>query len=153
MRAAHDERPDPVCIVAAVSEHHCLRLQSGQQIPTQPVIVRFTGRNSKPHGHPVGVNNNVKLHRGICNTSGMLVHAHHRSTDHLHRGIMCRSKCVHDTCPDPCPPSTDESIVAGCRGAIDVRKIAPRRTRPQYPKDTIENTPIIHACRAARLVW
>jgi hypothetical protein len=61
-------------------------------------------------------------------------------------------KPAHDACPDPRSPPTKEPILAGSAGTIDVWKIAPRRTRPQYPEDAIENTPIIHAGNAARLV-
>ena len=159
-----DERPDPVCIVAAVSEHHCLRPQAGQQSRTQPIVVRFTGRYSEPHWQSIGVNNHVKLARqsapraanrlarAVSNASGMLVDAHHRGVDHLHRGIMCGCQRVHDACPDACPPPTNEPIVAGGTRAIDVWKIAPGRARSQYPEDAIENAPIIHTGHAARLV-
>jgi hypothetical protein len=43
----------------------------------------------------------------------MLMDAHHRRVDHLHRGIMCGGQCAHDACPDPCPPPPNEPIVAG----------------------------------------
>ena len=65
---------------------------------------------------------------------------------------MCGGKPAHDACPDPRSPPTNETIVAGCAGAIGVWKIAPRRTRSQYPEDAIENTPVIHAGNAARLI-
>jgi hypothetical protein len=58
-----DQRPDSVCIVAAVSEHHCSRPQTDQQSRTQPIIMRFTGCYSEPHWQSIGVNNRVKLAR------------------------------------------------------------------------------------------
>jgi hypothetical protein len=159
-----DERSDPVFVLTAVSERQRLRLQSGQESRTQPDIVRFTGRYSKPHWQPIGVNDNVKLARkstprsanrlrgGISNASGMLVDTHHQRVDHLHRGVMCSGQRVHDACPDSGPLPTNETIVAGGSGALDVRNNAPRRARPQYPEDSVENTSTIHTCHAARLV-
>ncbi len=138
-------------------------LYADAQTPQAKLALLRQGLPSR-YWKSIGVNNHVKLARksaprsanrlarAISNTSGKLVDAHHRGVDHLHRGIMCGGQCVHDACPDSCPPPTNEPIVAGRTRAIDVRKIAPRRTRPQYPEDAIENTPIIHTRHAARLV-
>jgi hypothetical protein len=44
-----------------------------------------------------------------------------------------------------------EKHVAGA-GHINFRQVPPRRPRPQDPEDAIEDTPVVHAGNAARLV-
>ena len=82
----------------------------------------------------------------------MLVHADDRRIDHLHGRIMSGGQRLHDPVPDASPPPANEPIVASRTGSVAFRQIAPWRARPQDPEDAVEDTPVVHAGNAARLV-
>jgi hypothetical protein len=52
----------------------------------------------------------------VRDTGAMLVHAHDRSIDHLHRRIMTISQRIHDLVPDASPPPTNEAILTSGTG-------------------------------------
>src|SRR5258706_16262070 len=83
----------------------------------------------------------------------MLMNAHHRCVDHLHRHVMRSCQCIHDVFPDTSLPPTNEPIVAGGTRTVNFRKISPWRTRAQHPEYAIENASIIDAWHAARFSW
>ena len=58
----------------------------------------------------------------------VLVHAHDRRVDHLHRRVMSGGERIHDLVPDASPAPANEAIVAGGMGTEALRQIAPRRT-------------------------
>ena len=80
------------------------------------------------------------------------MHADNRGVDHLHGCIMRSSKRPNNLAPDPSLSPTDEAVVAGGVRTKAVGQIAPRGSGPQNPKDAVEDTPVIHAGHAARLV-
>src|SRR5262249_13388606 len=82
----------------------------------------------------------------------VLMPADDRGVDHLHRRIMSGGQRLHDLVPDAGPLPADKAVVAGRTGPADFRQIAPRRARPQDPEYAIEDTPVVHAGNAARLV-
>jgi hypothetical protein len=84
----------------------------------------------------------------------MLMHADNRRVDHLHGGVMGASQSVHDLGPDADarPPPANDAIVAGGVGAEAAGQIAPRCSRSQDPEDAIEDTTVVHAAQATRLV-
>jgi hypothetical protein len=89
---------------------------------TQPIVVRFTGREGEMDRQAIGVLHRVNLARQapsrarhilvivVRDTGAVLVHAHDRGIDHLHRRIMTGSQRIHDLIPDASPPPTN-----GCR--------------------------------------
>jgi hypothetical protein len=58
----------------------------------------------------------------------MLVHAHDRGIDHLHRRIMTGSQRIHDLVPYASPPPTNEAIVTSSAGTKGLWQGAPWRT-------------------------
>jgi hypothetical protein len=82
----------------------------------------------------------------------MLVHAHDRRIDHVHRRIMSSGESLHDPVPDAGPPPANEPIVASRTGSVGFRQITPRRARPQDAEDTIEDTPVVYPGDVARFV-
>ena len=117
----------------------------------------LAGSDAQAHWRSVGINNgvhpcwSVRLANGpcvlpVCRDRGpMLVHAHDRRIDHLHRRIMSSGQHLHDPVPDAGPPPANEPIVASGTGSVGLRQIAPRCARPQDPEGTIEETPVIYA--------
>jgi hypothetical protein len=61
-------------------------------------------------------------------TGAVLVHAHDRGVDHLHRSVMSGGQDIHDLIPDASAAPTNEAIVAGGVGTKALWQIAPRRT-------------------------
>ena len=59
---------------------------------------------------------------------------------------MSRALGVHDALPDACATPSDEPIVAGGPRSVSGRKIPPRCTRSQDPKNAIEHAPIPPIC-------
>src|SRR5215475_8880466 len=58
----------------------------------------------------------------------------------------------HDFGPDArLPPANEAIVTSGVRAEV-VRQVAPWRPRSQDPEDAIEDTTVIHAWHAARLV-
>jgi hypothetical protein len=65
---------------------------------------------------------------------------------------MSAGECAHDLGPDARSPPANETIVTSGLRAEVVRQVAPWRARSQDPEDAIEDTTVIHAWHAARLV-
>src|SRR5271170_7808971 len=80
------------------------------------------------------------------------MYADNGCVDHLDCRIMRGSERSHDLSPDASPSPTNEAVVAGGVRAVAVREITPRRARPQDPKDAVQNTAVIQARIATRLV-
>src|ERR1035438_232448 len=103
----------------------------------------------------IGVDDRVNLARqpalptahilmGIVRDTGpVLVYAHNGGIDHLYRRIVTSGQRIHDPVPYS-PTPTNEAIVAGRAGTVDLRQIAPRRTRTQDPKDAVEHATVIY---------
>ena len=49
----------------------------------------------------------------VRDAGSVLVHAHNRGIDHLHRRIMTGGQRIHDLIPDASLSPADEAIVAG----------------------------------------
>ncbi len=82
----------------------------------------------------------------------MLMRTDNRGVDHLHGGVMGGSQRIGDFNPDAGPSPANEAIVAGRVWTIFVREVSPRRPGPQYPKDAVEDTAVVHPWNATRLV-
>ena len=61
-------------------------------------------------------------------------------------------QCSHELGPYACPSPANEAIVAGGVRAKVARQVAPRRTRTQDPKDTVEHAPVVYTRHTARPV-
>jgi hypothetical protein len=61
-------------------------------------------------------------------TGAVLVHAHDRSIDQLHRRVMSAGEDIHDMIPDASAAPPNEVIAAGSVGTEALLQIAPRRT-------------------------
>ena len=85
-------------------------------------------------------------------TGGVLMHADYRRIDHLHGCVMRGGQLVENSAPDTRPSPANEAIVAGGVRAKVARQVAPRRTRTQDPKDTVEHAPVVYTRHSARLV-
>jgi hypothetical protein len=59
---------------------------------------------------------------------------------------------VYDPAPNTGSTPADEAVVASGVWTKRFRQVAPRCARSQDPEDTIEDTAVIHAWYAARLV-
>ena len=82
------QAPDPVRVVSTIREQHCLWEQRAEQNRTQPIVVRFTGREGEMDWQAVGVHDRVNLAREapsrathilvivVRDTGSVLVHAH-----------------------------------------------------------------------------
>jgi hypothetical protein len=64
----------------------------------------------------------------VRDTGSMLVNAHDRGIDHLHRRIMTGGQRIHDLVPDASPPPPNEAIVTSGAGTIGRWQVAPWRT-------------------------
>ena len=92
--------------------------------------MRLTGREAEANRETIGVHDSVNLagksasrtaHMLLfvaCDTGPVLVHAHDRRIDHLHRRIMSGSQRIHDPVPDASPPPANETIVASRMGTV-----------------------------------
>jgi len=74
------------------------------------------------------------------------------SIEHLDIGISFIRYGSEDAVPDACLAPSVEAIVAGRIGAIAVRQITPRRSRPQDPEDAVQHAPVVYPRDTARLV-
>src|SRR5262249_35706843 len=81
----------------------------------------------------------------------VLMHADNRRIDHLHGGVMRAGECAHDF-GRPLAASERSDCNKWCTGRSCP---AGRAMAPQIedPEDAIEDTTVIHAWHAARLVW
>jgi hypothetical protein len=66
------------------------------------------------------------------------MHANDGCVDHLHRNIMSRGECAHNTGPNASSSPANETLVAGRVRAEVVRQVAPWRPRSQDPEDAVE---------------
>ena len=94
------ECPNPVRVISSICQQHGSWLQSGQEHRTEPIVMRLTGREAELHRQTIGVHDGVNLAgKSASRTAHMLfsvardagpvlVHAHDRRIDHLHRRIM-----------------------------------------------------------------
>ena len=64
----------------------------------------------------------------VRDTGSVLVHAHDRGINHLHRRVMTGSQCIHDLIPDASLPPPNEAIVTSGAGTIGLWQVAPWRT-------------------------
>jgi hypothetical protein len=93
-------------------------------------ILGLAGRKAEVHWQTIGVHDNVYLAgKSAARTAHMLlfvirdagpvlVHAHDRCIDHLHRRIMSGSQRIHNPVPDAGPPPANEAIVASRMGTV-----------------------------------
>jgi hypothetical protein len=63
----------------------------------------------------------------VRDTGSMLVHAHDRGIDHLHRRIMTGGQRIYDLVPDASPPPPNEAVVTSGAGTIGLWQVAPCR--------------------------
>jgi hypothetical protein len=82
---------------------------------------------------------------------GVLVRPDNRTVDYLNVSIFSMRDGSKDTVPDARTSPPHEPVVASRVGAISLWQIPPRRSRPQYPEDAVQNPPIIDARDALRL--
>ena len=90
------------------------------------------------HRQAIGVHHRVTLTRKsatrtahilmfiVRNAGPVLVHAHNRRIDHLHRRIMTGGQRIHDSVPNASPPPANEAVVTSCAGTVGFRQIAPK---------------------------
>ena len=69
----------------------------------------------------------------VRDLGSVLVYAHDRGIDHLHRRVMTGSQRIHDLVPDAGLPPPNEAMIASGTGTTGFRQIAPgareRRTQ------------------------
>ncbi|MDA9504266.1 hypothetical protein XI09_05780 [Bradyrhizobium sp. CCBAU 11386] len=131
--------PDPVRVVSAIREQHCLWEQCAEENRAQPIVVRLTWCEGEMNRQAIGVHHSVNL---ACQPSSrttyilvaivrdagsVLVYTHDGGIDHLHRRVVTGGQRIHDPVPDARPPPTNEAIVAGCAGTVGLRQIAKER--------------------------
>ena len=92
--------------------------------------MRLTGREAEATRQTIGVYDGVDLagkstsrtaHMLLfvaCDTGPVLVHAHDRRIDHLHRRIMSSSQRFHDLVPDASASPANEAVIASCMGTV-----------------------------------
>ena len=134
------ERPDPVRVISAICQQHGSWMQPGQEHRTEPIVMGLAGREAKVHRQAISIHDGVYLggkpasrtaHVLLSigrNAGPVLVHAHDRRIDHLHRRIMSGGQRIHDLVPDAGPAPANEAIVTSRMGTVVLRQIAPRRT-------------------------
>ena len=88
----------------------------------------------------------------VRDAGSVLVHAHDRGIDHLHRSIMTGGQRVDHMVPDAGPPPAHEAVVTSGARTIGLWQVAPRRTRSQNPKDAVEHATVIYTRDATRFV-
>ena len=71
--------------------------------------------------------------------SGVLARPDDRAVDHLDVGIFSMRDGSQDPVPDARTSPSHEAVVAGRVRAVSLWPVAPRRSRPQHPKDAIQN--------------
>jgi len=64
----------------------------------------------------------------VRDTGSVLVHAHDRGIDHLHRRVMTGGQRIRNLVPDASPPPPNEAIVASGAGTVVLRQVTPWRT-------------------------
>src|SRR5437588_12724355 len=74
----------------------------------------------------------------------MLMDAHRGAVDHLHIAVVGLADGGHNPVPNPGLTPAHKAVVAGRGRAEFLPQGAPRRARPQHPKDAVQHPPIIH---------
>ncbi len=155
---------DPIGVIAAISQQHRPRFQTGQEFGDKSVVVRFARREGEPDRQAIGVDHRMNLagetaarpahglRLAACDASRVLMHSHNGRVDHLDGGVMSSTHCVHDPAPDASAAPANEAIVAGGIGAEILRQITPGCPRSQDPEDAIQDTAVVHTGHAAWLV-
>lgn len=92
------------------------------------------------------------LHPPFCRRS-LLVRPDGSAVDHLYLTVMRGADGIHQPVPHACLSPSVEAVVAGGARTVAFRQIAPRRTGPQDPEDSVQHAPIIDTWHTARLVW
>ena len=87
--------------------------QGAEENRTQPIVMRFTGREREMDRQAIGVDQRVNLAREassrathslvivVRDTRSVLVHAHDGGIDHLHCRIMTGGQRIHDPVQTP----------------------------------------------------
>src|SRR6476620_11817455 len=100
----------------------------------------LAGRKSEMYRQSVGVHHRVNLAGQaasraahvlmivVRDTGAVLVHAHDRCIDHLHRRVMTGGQRIHDPVPYASPPPPNEAILTSSAGTIGGWQVAPWRT-------------------------
>jgi len=124
----------------------------------------LTGRRFKANRHSVGIDASVYFGRQPTSrpahqpcfvpsrATAVLMYADNGGVDHLDGAIMGFGEGLHDQVPDASHPLTNEPVVLGRIGPKALWQIAPWCSRPLYPEDAVEDTPVIDPRHAARLV-
>jgi hypothetical protein len=86
----------------------------------------------------------------VPDAARVLMCANDRAVDHLNFGIVPMRDGGQNTIPDPSMTPSNKSVVAGGIGAVALRQITPRRSRPQDPENAIEHPPVIHTRDTSR---
>jgi hypothetical protein len=136
----------------------------GQELEGESIVVRFTRCKSETDGQSIGINHHMNLTgqsasrpaHGLfliaSDTSGVLMNAHNGRVYHLNGCIMSAGKRFHDPNPDTRPTPSNITVAASGVGAKALRHIASRGSGSQNPKDAVQDTPVVHAPHAARLI-
>src|SRR4029077_6524604 len=123
-----DQFSNPVGVISTISQEHCSRLQTPQELGCKPVVVGFAGCEREPDWPPVAVDHRMNpagqpapwTAHGLPLVSGetctVLVHAHDRRVDHLDGGIMGGSERVNDPAPEPGTTPAYKAVVASGAG-------------------------------------
>ncbi len=100
---------------------------------------------------PLGNDRDNDLDPPFCRR-GLLVGANGRAVDHLYIAIVGGGEDVHHPVPDARLSPSSDAIVAGGARTISFRQVAPRRTGPKHPKNTVQHAAIINTGHASRLI-
>lgn len=124
----------------------------------------LTVRQFKANRHSVGIDASVYFGRqpasrpahqpcfGPARATAVLMYADNGSVDHLDGAVMGFREGLHDRVPDASHPPTNKPVVASRVRPKGLRQIAQWCSRPQYPEDAVEDTPVVDPRHAARLV-
>jgi len=78
---------------------------------------------------------------------------HARRVDHLHLAVVRGDHRVHEPVPYACFAPAVEAVVDRRRRSVALGDVRPGRARAQDPENPVQNSPVIDAGNAARLVW
>lgn len=80
----------------------------------------------------------------MLDAGSVLMSPDNRTIDHLSIGIFSMRDGCQDPVPDTRASPTHEPVVADRVRSVSLRQVASRCSRPQYPKNAVQNPPIIH---------
>lgn len=83
---------------------------------------------------------------------GLLVGANGSAVDHLDLAIVGGTDGIHHPIPNTRLSPSHEAVVTGGARAVALWQVAPRRARPEHPKDAVQYAAVINAWNASRLV-